>query len=531
MFKTTTLIFLAVLLFPVSVLAADKNYATLVFPVRGREFWRQSKDISHLDDLVSIIKSSGYPSTWLLHYDTLSDDQVVSTLKTIPTSELGLFLEVTRNLALDSFVNYPWETEKWERADKVFLSGYDPSDRIKLIDTTFNRFKEVFGSYPVSIGAWYIDSRSLDYLYRRYHVQIILGVSDQYLTDGYQIWGQYVGEPYYPSISSAIEPALGTADKIGPVKIQWAAREPLLSYGAGVQYSNFSVQVNDYVRYQRQDRAYLDRLLRLYTTGLDLPLAQITLGVEVGELENQYFPALAEEFAVARDLGLTFTTMSRFAKAYQQTYPDTSPSYSITSTIGDRSLTWFQSPKYRTAILEQNGTKTLVDLRQYHTSRYYDNDWSMADRRQNLYRVVPALVDQVGLGNSRPLDTLPDFSPRIPSLPPRLSALDRFKLFMFRLVPDIRASKLDGRWVFGLATGPETLCFIGCASYEYPVLEAFLSLRRTLTPQVAYFAAWQDTLPASGSPVIKNSPYGIDAMTRELLIPKSFENSYFLIQI
>ena len=174
---------------------------------------------------------------------------------------------------------------------------------------------------------------------------------------------------------------------------------------------------------------------------------------------------------------------------------------------------------------------SLVARRHTHTSRYYDNDWSMADRRQNLYRVVPALVDQVGLGNSRPLDTLPDFSPRIPSLPPRLSALDRFKLFMFRLVPDIRASKLDGRWVFGLATGPETLCFIGCASYEYPVLEAFLSLRRTLTPQVAYFAAWQDTLPASGSPVIKNSPYGIDAMTRELLIPKSFENSYFLIQI
>lgn len=528
MFRKITLALFLFFIFPSLAYAADKNYATLVFPVRGREYWRQGRDISNLESLTAMVTA---PSTWLIQYDALTDSQIMSTLKNITSAEFGLFLEVTRNLALDSFVNYPWETEKWERADKVFLSGYDPSDRFQLIDTAFSKFKSVLGFYPTSVGAWYIDSRSLEYLNRKYHVQIVLGVSDQYLTDGYQIWGQYIGEPYYPSLGSSIEPALGKEDKIGPVKIQWAAREPLLSYGAGVQFSNFSVQVNDYVRYQHQDRKYLDRLLRLYTTELDLPLSQITLGVEVGELESQFLPALSDEFSTAKDLGLTLATMSQFAAVYREAYPDTSPSYSITSAIGDRSLTWFQSPKYRAGVLKQNDKQTLVDLRQYHSSRFYDNDWSEADRRQNLYRVVPALVDQIGLGNSRPFDKLPEFSPQVPSLQPRLSAFDRFKLLLFRFIPDIRASKLDNHWVFGLATRPETLCFIGCSTYKYPVLEAFLSLRRSLSPNVKYFGAWQDTLPATGSPVIKNSPYGIDSLTHELLTPKSFENSYFLIHV
>ncbi|OGC91942.1 hypothetical protein A3D85_02530 [Candidatus Amesbacteria bacterium RIFCSPHIGHO2_02_FULL_47_9] len=533
MIRIVTLFLFLFIISPAVVSAADRNFVTLVIPVRGREYWRQSKDISQLEFIKTAVESSRHPSTWLIQYDALTDNQIVSSLNSISSAiELGLFLEVTRNLALDSFVNYPWETEKWERADKIFLSGYSPQDRFKLIDTAFNRFKNKFGFYPASVGSWYIDSRSLAYIHDQYHVQAVLGVSDQYLTDGYQLWGQYVGEPYYPSLNSSLEPASDPRNKIDIVKVQWASREPLLSYGAGVKFSNFSVQVNDYARYHNLDQKYLDRLIRIYTTDLTIPLAQITLGVEVGELEEKFLPQFKDQLQAVSRLGLQAVTMSKFASEYQKIYPDTSPSMTITSAIDNRAITWYQSPLYRSAVLTENGQSRLVDLRYYHSSRFYDNDWTQADSRQNLYRVVPAVIDQIGLGNYQPADFPISPPPPIHDyLPVKISSIDKLKQALYKLVPDIRTSKLNGRWIIGLTVSPEKLCLMKCTTFRYPTLEAFLGLRRFLRPDMKIYAAWQDTLPnpLPGELVIKNSLYGIENLATELSMPKLFENSLYQI--
>lgn len=527
------------LIFPSLASAADNNYATWVIPVRGREFWRQGSDISHLTNLTKIVSSSGQASTWLLHYDVLSDKEVLSEVKSLPNpKEIGIFLEITRNLALDSKVNYPWETEKWERADKVFLSGYSLSDRKKLIDTVMAKYQFTFGQYPKSVGAWNIDGWSLDYLSKKYGVIAVLGCSDQYITDGYQLWGQYIGFPYYPSKGSVIEPALNNNDKIPVVKLQWAPREPLLSYGSGGHYSNFSAQANDFGRSKGLGMNYFSQLLRTYTSNISGHLSQITLGMEVGELETKYLYLISEQFNVVNQMHLKMTTMEEFANIYKSTYPNVSPEVTISSSQGNRSITWYMSPLFRAAILTEGAQRKLVDLHYYHTSNYADNDWTEADKRQNLYQIVPATVDMIGLGNSRDLvEGKPDFLQNAPEAKTitsfgRISFQDRLRQLFGHFIPDFRASNLNGKWVFGLAINPETLCLIGCEHYKFPIMEAFLNLDRFRYPDITLYGRQEDTLAnfaPKGQKIIKGVSYGITNLDKELNKPKLFENNSYLV--
>ncbi len=513
----------------VPVTAAENNYAVYVVPVRGREFWRVTKELTGLTDIIDLTLRYQIATTYLLQYDAMLDGQILDNLP--PGSEKGLFLEVTPKLARAAFVNYPWESEKWERADKLFLSGYEPADRKKLVDTVMSKFKEVFGYYPESVGAWYIDGWSLEYLHGGYGVGVVLGVADQYLTDGYQVWGQYVGAPYYPSRGSVLEPALNKDDKIEVVKLQWAPRQPLLSYGAGGGFSNYSAQVNDYARFHGLGRNYLESVIRPYTLDLAGKVGQITLGIEAGELESRYLPDLQSQIQTALDLGLEFMTMSSFAKVYSQAYPDVSPTVKLTSQVGAAKIEWEMSPEYRLGILEKDGQRTVVDLRYYHSSCYLDNDRYQADRRQNLYRVVPAVYDRVGLGNSGSEVAGPGPACTA-NKPPRINWRDRIRMFLGQLVPDIRASKLEGKWVFGLRVDPEILCLIGCVKYSYPYLEAFLNLGRFRYPDIDIYARQEDQLQKggwTGSAMPKGTEYGIEAMGQELGKPKEFENSYYWV--
>jgi hypothetical protein len=82
--------------------------------------------------------------------------------------ELGLFLEVSPKLATDARVIYP-NQRPWSDPSVIFLSGYKQSERKRLIDKLFGAFKEKHGYYPKAVGAWWIDSYSLNYLKEEYN--------------------------------------------------------------------------------------------------------------------------------------------------------------------------------------------------------------------------------------------------------------------------------------------------------------------------------------------------------------------------
>src|SRR3989344_4657902 len=152
--------------------AASNKFITIVNPIRGDDFF-QLQDAKPQDNFKKQweeISKRGLFATWLLRPDALRKNQ------------------------------------NWHSAGSVFLTGYEVEERYRLIDGAFEEFKEIFGGYPKSVGAWWIDANSLKYMEGKYGIQANLDVADQYSTDNYQVWGQYFSTPFYPSKMNALIP-------------------------------------------------------------------------------------------------------------------------------------------------------------------------------------------------------------------------------------------------------------------------------------------------------------------------------------
>lgn len=355
-----------------TVFASENSYVTIVNPIRGNDFWEGNEKIS--DAIVGqseILSKQNVPATWLVRYDALSDKNILGILDNRSKDEIGLLLEITPTLTTDASVVYN-KTNNWHSAGSVFLTGYAVEDRVRLIDKSFEKFKSVYGQYPRSVGAWWIDSGSLEYMQKKYGIVSALIVADQYSTDNYQIWGQYFGVPYYPSIGNALLPAQNKENKIPLVMMQWAARDPLNGYGKGVEESTYSVQANDYIDFHNLGTTYFGRLVDIYTEQPQNQFNQLVVG-----LENSYsWKKYKSEYQNQIDLLVTkqkkgqfaFSTMSSFSNWYQKKFTDVSPQQIIIADdplITEHKAVWYMNPYYRAGWFYNKEGSVIRDIRQY----------------------------------------------------------------------------------------------------------------------------------------------------------------------
>lgn len=376
MFRIIAVVVAAIwwLLAPPANASTPPAFVTVVNPIRGSDFWdrQDQQPETAVAGQMEILKEKRIIATWLIRPDALTNKGIIDLLKSGPAyHEKGLFLEVTPSWAKQAGVVYR-ESAAWHLAESVFLTGYEPNDRKKLIDAAFEQFKSTFGGYPKSVGAWWIDSYSLDYMERKYHIVAAMIVADQYSTDNYQIWGQYFGTPYYPQKRHALHPAQNTTDKIPVVILQWAPRDPFNGYGGGVQESTYSVQANDYVDYHDLDSNYFKKLLDIYLRQPFNQFGQLTVG-----LENSYsWEAFAKEYEQQIDeilkramrQELQPTSMGDFAIWYASSFPTLSPEHMI---IADDPLgkpfkaVWYMNPYYRAGWFYNQDGSSFRDIRQY----------------------------------------------------------------------------------------------------------------------------------------------------------------------
>lgn len=338
----------------------------IVNPIRGSDFWNYNYPILDTPKhQYEVIVSKNLGATWLVRYDALIVPEVASFLKSLnPKQEVGLFLEITPTFAKESGVIYN-PSPNWHYAKSVLLVGYSPEDRNKLLDQAFLKYKEIFGSYPKSVGAWWVDAYSLSYLKDKYNIEANLDVADQHSTDQYQVWGQYFSIPFYPSKSNALVPAQSIQQKIGVVTIQWATRDPFNSYGNGVFESTLSVQANDYLLHNL-GTSYFEKLINIYpqtTVGLENDFSWETYGQEY---KNQ-IDLVSQKIISSGQFSVS--TMKEFAKKYQQSYPGVSPDVLIVAddplgTSGK--VVWYQTPRYRFGWFYNQTGSVIRDLREYH---------------------------------------------------------------------------------------------------------------------------------------------------------------------
>ncbi len=386
--------------FSEKVLAVENSqFITVVNPVRISYY--NPDPVASLVSQYQQIKLNGLAASWLLTYDVISNLKLVEIAKNMDRSqELGIFMEVTPQYAQDAGVLYN-KTDSWHRANSVFLSGYEQKDRIKLIDAVFLKFKQNFGFFPTSVGAWWIDAYSLNYMKQKYGVTANLGVTDQLATDGYSVWGQYWSVPFYPSKINASQPAGSVDNKIGVVTLQWAARDPLNGYfGAGRNASLYSTQ--DYFTIGLDD-GYFKKLIDLYTTKNNNSFGQITLGLEGDFTPDAYEGLFAKQMgiigALQKEARVSVGTMKDFSQWYIKNFPDLSPVHSIVTEdlLGSRNkVIWYQSPHYRVGIKYdlQNKITEVFDLRIYN-SNLLEPYFLLPNKQLNLIVNVPSVLDFV----------------------------------------------------------------------------------------------------------------------------------------
>lgn len=355
------------------VSAATNSFVSVINPIRGSDFWDLNNQ--KVEEAVlgqkQILKKYNISATWLMRFDALNYETVVSLLKSDSSDEVGLFLEVTPTWTKNANVDYH-KSENWHDAGSAFLSGYERGEREKLIDTAFEKFEQVFGYYPKSVGTWWIDAYSLSYMEQKYGITASLIVADQYTTDKYQIWGQYFSTPYYPSKNHILRPAQTLENKIPVVVVQWAARDPINGYGDGVEESTYSVQANDYTDYHKLDTSYFSSLVDIYTTQQFNKFGHLVVGLENSYDWNKYsneyqkqIKALAEKTDTGK---LSIVPMKDFASWYQRTFPKLSPEHLILASdpLGtDKKVIWFMNPYYRAGWFANFDGSVFRDIRQY----------------------------------------------------------------------------------------------------------------------------------------------------------------------
>ncbi len=394
------LFFVAFLLFPSQIFASENSFITIVNPLRISSYTKSY--LASFQAEKHEVESRNLPATWLVTYNVLTKNDFVKELKSLNhDQEIGIFLEVTPELSKKANVAYN-NTSSWHYATSIFLSGYTQNDRKKLIDTVFNTFKDNFGYYPVSVGAWWVDSYSLEYMKKKYNIVSVLGVSDQYDLDHYTVWGTWWSVPYYPNKTHAAIPAKNKSEKLDIVSLRWAARDPIYGYHSPSHNAASMYSVQDYSTL-KINSSYFEKLLSTFA----LPqyrnsFGHITVGLE-GDLDPLTYKT---NYAVQLDMIKQFAqtnntkplTMAEFSKWYRVSFPSISPNHLVYSHDLLEKTTaqsiWMQTPYYRIGFLYDSKTKRLqiIDLREYY-SNFKEPFYSEKNMQNNLPITLPFLID------------------------------------------------------------------------------------------------------------------------------------------
>lgn len=377
----------------------SKRFVTVVIPVRGREYWQDLSKIKILTDYITMKK---IPVTFLIQYQVLQDREAVELLRNLPhNNEIGLLLEVDQDLADELYVKFLIGEGDRMRADKIFLSGYSPLERKRILDRNLAQFRKIFGFFPQAVGAWYIDAFSLNYLKDNFNINSILNVSDQYQTDTYGIWGRWWGVPYYPSKYNPSIPAKSKNESLDAVIIQWAQRDLLRGYGLKVQDSTYSTQANDYLYHHNLSINYFEKLAIDFLFAPN-EINQLTIGLEAGQEGFVYFDELTKQIETIKELediynaNIQFVTMSQFSFLFKEKNQEKNSDIFLEGAdFENRSdhAFWYNTPYYRLG-LKRSGDKLYIrDLRLY--DNFLSEDTFHRDNNEKLVRIVPSCIDEL----------------------------------------------------------------------------------------------------------------------------------------
>jgi hypothetical protein len=184
---------------------------------------------------IELIKPTKMPATWALQYDALINPKYQALLKEQlgPADEIAAWWEIPRQLAEKAGLKWRGHHDWDSTANIGFSPGYTPQERRKVVDVYMTDFKAAFGHYPATVGSWYIDEVTLEYMTKKYGIVASCNCKDQVGTDGYTLWGGYWNQAYYPSRVNAYMPAQTKSGQIDVPVFRMLGSDPIYQYGRG----------------------------------------------------------------------------------------------------------------------------------------------------------------------------------------------------------------------------------------------------------------------------------------------------------
>lgn len=321
---------------------------------------------------IKIMKKYQLKGTFLLQYDALMDVRYQKLLKELPAEmfEIGAWWEIPQPLVENS--GYKWRGRfPWDwHADVGFATGYSPTERERLVDTYMADFKKVFGTYPKSVGSWFIDAHTLQYMYDRYGIVASCNCKDQIGTDGYTMWGGYWNQGYYPSKKNAYMPAQHVENQIPVPIFRMLGSDPIHQYDNGLG-GNVQRVVSLEPVYKRGggNSDWCEWYFREFLDGAAMEYAYVQTGQEnsfawkrMSEGFNIQIPLIAK----LRDEGKArIETLAESGAWFKEKFSITPPtSVTVLSDHSEKNLktVWFNSRFFRANLLWEKGTLRFRDI-------------------------------------------------------------------------------------------------------------------------------------------------------------------------
>ncbi len=218
----------------------SRQIVNIINFIRGCEPRTDADLVEPVREQIKLIDKNGLCGTFLIQYDALI--QPVFTDMLLPLDkdryEIGVWYELNQPLVEKAGIEwtgkYPWD---WH-AHCGFSVGYTEEQREAMIDILFEDFKAVFGYYPKTLGSWAFDAHSIEYAGKKYGITAACICKEQWGTDGYNMWGGYYGQAYYPSRTNVYAPAQNTENQIDVPIFRMLGSDHVMQYDFGLDVNS-----------------------------------------------------------------------------------------------------------------------------------------------------------------------------------------------------------------------------------------------------------------------------------------------------
>uniref|UniRef100_UPI0032168F9A hypothetical protein n=1 Tax=uncultured Draconibacterium sp. TaxID=1573823 RepID=UPI0032168F9A len=327
---------------------------------------------------VDILNQYKLGGTFLLQYDALMNARYQKLLKSLPADsfEIGAWWEIPQPLVEKA--GYEWRGRySWDwHADVGFATGYSPEEREKLVDVYMKDFKQIFGYYPKSVGSWFIDAHTLNYLHEKYGIVASCNCKDQVGTDGYSMWGGYWNQGYYPSKKNAYVPAQNAENQIPVPIFRMLGSDPVRQYDNGLGTKKQKVVSLEPVYPESGgDAAWINWYFNQFVDGECMEYAFVQAGQENSftwkrmakgyELQIPLIAKLRDQKKVKLQ---TLAESGQWFRENYKTTPATSVTVMEDFNGSNNKTVWINSRYYRANLLWQDNTLRFRDIHVFDES-------------------------------------------------------------------------------------------------------------------------------------------------------------------